>query len=212
MKLPKPGSVLMVIDVQKAVDFMDVEKPAANPGWGERNNPDAEGKAARLLAHWRQREWPVWHVRHDSLDPQSHYRPGQEGNDFKLEVAPLPGEPVIPKQTNSAFIGTGLEAKLRSAGHDSLVILGVSSNNSVEATVRMAGNLGFDAYLVADASFTYGQKDWNGTPRTANDVHAMALANMDGEYCTVLNTGDLLEEADRPVRDRARASEIRGRS
>lgn len=180
--LPPPGAVLLLIDLQRAID---------HPSWGTRNNPDAEMKIGRLLAHWRSRGWPVWHVRHDSTDPRSHYRPGQPGHEFKPAVAPIAGEPVIPKQTNSAFIGTDLEARLRSAGHDTLVVAGVTTNNSVEATVRMAGNLGFHTYLVADGCFTFARTDWNGTPRSAEDVHAMSLANLHAEYCTVV-TSDLL--------------------
>ena len=102
----------------------------------------------------------MWHVRHDSTHPQSHYR-GQPGHAFKPEALPAAGEPVIGKQTNNAFIGTGLEQRLRDAGHDALVVVGVITNNSVEATVRMAGNLGFQTWVVADGCFTFGRKDWN---------------------------------------------------
>ena len=105
---------------------------------------------------------------------------------------PLPGETVIAKTTNSAFIGTGLQEQLRRSGHSALVIAGVITNNSVEATVRMAGNLGFSTWLVEDACFTFGRADWNGTWRSAEDVHAMSLANLDGEYCTVLTTDAVL--------------------
>jgi nicotinamidase-related amidase len=146
-----------------------------------------------LLAEWRERASPIYHVRHDSLDPLSHYRPGQPGNAFKPEVCPREGETVIVKHTNSAFIGTNLEEQLRTAGHRALVAAGVITNKSVEATVRMAGNLGFSVYLVEDACFTFDRKDWNGVPRTAAEVHAMSLANLDGEYCTVVRTADVLE-------------------
>lgn len=76
-----------------------------------------------------------------------------------------------------------------------LIVTGVITNNSVEATVRMAGNLGFETWLVEDAAFTFGKKDWNGTWRTAAEVHAMSLANLDREYCTVVCTRDVLEAA-----------------
>jgi nicotinamidase-related amidase len=98
---------------------------------------------------------------------------------------------VIAKCTNSAFIGTDLEAQMHHAGHQALVLAGVITNNSVEATVRMAGNLGFATWLVEDACFTFGRKDWAGTWRTAEEVHAMSLANLDGEYCTVISTNAL---------------------
>jgi nicotinamidase-related amidase len=82
---------------------------------------------------------------------------------------------VIAKRTNGAFIGTDLESRLRAAG--------VIANNSVEATVRMAGNPGFDTFLVEDAALTFGRPDWDGRLRTAAEVHAMSLSDPDGEYC-----------------------------
>jgi nicotinamidase-related amidase len=185
--VPKPlprGAALIVIDFQKAID---------HPSWGERNNPDAESHVRSLLQAWRSDNRPIYHIRHDSTEPASHYRPGQAGNDFKPEAQPLPGEIVIVKRTNSAFIGTDLEARLRRANHTLLVVAGVITNNSVEATVRMAGNLGFDTFLVEDATFTFGRKDWHGTWRTAAEVHAMSLANLDGEYCSVVRTSEILE-------------------
>ena len=131
-------------------------------------------------------------MRHDSTETKSHYRPGQKLHAFKPEALPLTGEILVAKTTNSAFIGTGLEQMLRRAGHAALVIAGVSTSNSVEATVRMAGNLGFDTWLVEDACFTFARRDWNGTWRSAEEVQAMSLANLDGEYCTVTTTAALL--------------------
>jgi nicotinamidase-related amidase len=135
-------TALIVIDLQKAIDHSI---------WGERNNPDAEQNIAALLGAWRSANRPIYHIRHDSTEPDSHYRPGQPGNDFEPEAQPLGTETIVVKTTNSAFIGTGLEAMLSSANLRSLVVTGVITNNSVESTVRMAGNLGFETYLVEDA-------------------------------------------------------------
>lgn len=107
----------------------------------------------------------------------------------------MPGEPVIAKRTNNAFIGTGLEDRMREGGHTTLVVVGVITNNSVEATVRMAGNLGFDTYLVEDGCFTFGRADWNGRMWSAEEVHAISLANLHGEYCTVVTAEEALNGA-----------------
>lgn len=69
-----------------------------------------------------------------------------------------------------------------------LVVVGVSTSNSVEATVRSAGNLGFDTYVMSDATFTFAKQDYAGTYRTADEVHAMSLANLAGEYAEVVST------------------------
>jgi nicotinamidase-related amidase len=188
-RLPTPlprDAALIVIDMQRAID---------HPSWGLRNNLDAERNVMTLLLAWRASQRPIYHVRHDSTEPASHYRPGQPGNEFKPEAQPLSGETVIPKQTSSAFIGTGLEARLRAARQTLLIVTGVITNNSVEATARMAGNLGFDTFLVEDACFTFARKDWNGVLRSASEVHAMSLANLDGEYCVVTTTAEVLAAA-----------------
>ena len=187
--LPSPlpqNAALLVIDLQRAID---------HPSWGVRNNLDAERNAATLLEAWRASKRPIYHVRHDSTELASHYRPGQPGHEFKPEAQPLYGEAVLAKRTNSAFVGTDLEARLRTAQQTLLVVVGVITNNSVEATARMAGNLGFDTFLVEDGCFTFARKDWNGRFRTASEVHAMSLANLDGEYCTVTRTSEVLAAA-----------------
>ena len=184
LPVPLPhDAALIVIDIQRAID---------HPSWGQRNNLEAEQNVAALLQAWRTSQRPIYHIRHDSTEPKSHYRPGQPGNEFKPEAQPLPGETVIPKQTHSAFIGTDLEARLRAAQQNILIIAGVITNNSVESTARMAGNLGFNTFLVEDGCFTFGRKDWTGTTRAASEVHAMSLANLDGEYCMVTRTAEVL--------------------
>jgi nicotinamidase-related amidase len=172
--------------VQKAIDA------SYHAAEGPRNNPEAERNIARLLEVWRSQRRPIIHIRHDSTFATSAYRPGQVGNEFKDEVAPLANETVIAKRTNSAFIDTDLERRLRGAGLETLVVAGVATNNSVEATVRMAGNLGFETYLVADACFTFARRDFQGRLRTADEVHSMSLANLDKEYCTVVDTAAVL--------------------
>jgi nicotinamidase-related amidase len=187
-----PSPVLILIDLQKAID---------HPSWGTRNNPAAEERVAELLAVWRQRQWPLIHVKHDSIEANSTYRPGQPGNEFKPESAPLTGEIVVAKNKGNAFVGTGLADILNAFAARTLVIAGVITNNSVESTVRMSGDLGYETYLVSDGCFTFGRPDWNGAERTAEEVHALSLANLHGEYCTVTTAREVLHAIEQSPRE-----------
>jgi nicotinamidase-related amidase len=174
---------LMIIDMQRGVT-----SAAAGP----RNNPDAEFNIGALLAAWRDKGAAVVHVRHISRTPGSLFWPGQSGVEFLQSLAPRSDEHVVEKNVPDAFIHSGLERWLRIRGIGTVVIVGVSTNNSVEATARTAGNLGFTTQVVADATYAFDKIDYSGTPRTAAEVHAMALANLDGEYATIVTTETLL--------------------
>lgn len=176
-------AALVIIDVQQGFD---------EPYWGPRNNPQAEGNIARLLAAWRRSGRPVVHVQHLSTTPGSPLRPGQPGNEIKPEVRPGPGEPVFGKQVNSAFIGTELESYLRQAGYQTLVMTGLTTNHCVSTTTRMAGNLGFRTYVVSDATATFDRRDHAGRLFTAEEVHAVSLASLHEEFATVLSTEEVL--------------------
>jgi nicotinamidase-related amidase len=170
------SAILVLIDIQNAID---------DPVWGTRGQPDAEANCAKLLSHWRELGNPIVHIRHDSMDPNSPYAPEQPGNEFKSIVAPLEHEPVVEKRTNNAFIGTDLMQVLEEYQTSDLVVCGVLLENSVESTVRMAGNLGFMVYLAIDA---------NGKKWLPEDVHALTLAILDGEYAKVVSSDALMAE------------------
>jgi nicotinamidase-related amidase len=135
------------------------------------------------------------HVRHISRTPDSPFWPGQPGAEFQLELRPLEREHVVGKNVPDAFINTGLERWLHARGESSIVIVGVSTNNSVESTARTAGNLGFRAYVVSDATFAFEKSDLRGVRWSAEDVHAMSLANLHGEYATVVSSEEARDVA-----------------
>ena len=176
-----------------ALIIIDMQKGMASPAAGTRNNPQAEQNIGALLQAWRTAGSTVVHVRHISRTVGSPFWPGQPGAEFQELLAPLPDEYVMEKNVPDAFANTGLERWLRVRGIGELVVVGVSTNNSVEASARSAGNLGFKTHVVADACFAFAKVDYAGTPRSAEDVHAMALSNLDGEYAAIVRTTDVLD-------------------
>ena len=187
--LPR-SEVLLLLDVQQGFDA---------PEWGRRNNPGMEECIADLLSAWRTSGRPIVHVQHMSTDPGSPLRPDQPGNSFKAEFAPGPGERVIQKRVHSCFIGTPLEEELRAAGHRTLVIVGLTTNHCISTSARMAANLGFDTWVVSDATATFDRVGPDGIRYPAELVHAIALSDLQGEFATVVDTESVLSFVESPL-------------
>jgi nicotinamidase-related amidase len=182
MNLPR-HAVLLLIDVQSGFN---------EPYWGPRNNPDAEQNMARLLAAFRAAGRPVIFIQHISQNPNSPLRAGLPGNEINPIVAPR-GERVFQKTVHSAFINTPLERTLRAAAQDTLVICGISTDHCVSTTARMAGDMGFTAYIVDDACLCHDRTTHEGRTIPAQQVHDAALASLHEEFGTVTTTQAVLD-------------------
>ena len=185
MKLSKESAALLLVDIQQGLD------EAAYYGGG-RNNPDAEANMQRILERWRSLKLPVFHVQHSSTNPESPLHRSKSGFAIKDEVKPLPDEPVLVKNVNSAFIGTDLQARLDQGGIKALIVVGLTTNHCVSTTVRMAANLGYDTLLVADATATFDCVGVNGERYDAETMHLTSLASLNDEFATVVDTDTLL--------------------
>lgn len=177
-----------------ALILIDLQKTMAEPTRPPRNSPEAEANAGRLLAAWRTTGRPVIHVRHLSLEPISGFYAGSPGAEFQDAFFPEPGEHVIDKHVTDAFANSGLERYLHLRSIRQLVFVGVATNYSVEATVRTAGCLGFEAVVVSDACFTFARADLSGQLRTADEIHLASLSNLDDEYAAIRTTDQIFEE------------------
>lgn len=179
------NTALLLIDLQ--IGFNN------HSHWGgNRNNPHCETVCHRLLQKWRAKDMPIFHIQHNSTDPNSPLFPNQIGNQFLPLTAPIDDEIVIGKTVNSAFIGTNLYDELTSRAIDSLVIVGLTTNHCVSTTTRMAGNFGFDAYVVADGTATFDRVGVDGKRYDSELVHQISLANLHGEFATVVNSDEFL--------------------
>ena len=99
---------------------------------------------------------------------------------------------MLVKSVNSAFIGTDLEARLRGAAVRSVVICGATTNHCVETTTRMAGNLGFDTWLVRDATWTYDRVGPDADVHDAAAIHAMTLSNLNDEFAHIATAATVM--------------------
>jgi nicotinamidase-related amidase len=173
MRLPC-DAVLLLIDLEQAI-----RAPIFEP----RHNPDAEAHIAALLAAWRAEILPIVHIRRDSSDPASLYRPGQDTLSFLAEASPKPSETILGRSADSAFVGTDLEAVLDRFGATTLVVCGILGNPSLEASVRDGASLGYRLFVVADAC------------GSAGDADNLSLAHMGGEWAEIVDCATALRAA-----------------
>ncbi|MEQ9241755.1 cysteine hydrolase family protein [Roseovarius indicus] len=200
-----PETALLLIDVQKGVNVLE--------HWGgptgRRNNPGAEAEMARLLAAWRDAGLPVIYTQHDSREAASPLKLSLPTGAMIEGFEPAAGEIVIRKDVNSAFIGTDIELRMRQHGITRLVIVGFFTNFCVETSTRMAGNMGYDTYLVPDACATTNRVGPDGTDHDPETVHALSVASLHGEFCTAISTDQALAltKADAPDLTRVQGNE-----
>lgn len=172
---------LLIVDMQQGFD---------KPVWGKRNNPDAERNGLRVLETARALGHRIVFVRHDSMEPGSPLRPGVSGNDFKRGFEPRSGEWVIGKSVHSAFIGTQLGPRLRAAKISRVAVFGITTDQCVSTTVRMASDLGFQTTLIEDACACFSQTGPDGVPLSAEAIHLAHITSLHTEFAQVRTAQD----------------------
>ena len=202
---------LAIIDVQYRTvgtqprPFMEAIKefPTAcgQVGW------DAVRQIARVLALFRQKGWPVLYP---YVSPKESFDKGRladkvpalmgvapKGYEFVAEVAPLPGDTLVPKKHPSAFFGTPLASYLIDQRVDTLVVTGCTTSGCVRGSVVDAFAYNFRVLVPWDAVYDRSQVS-----------HAVNLFDMSEKYAEVMSLADALERLERlPAQGRDEAAE-----
>lgn len=90
-------------------------------------------------------------------------RAGSEEMEIHDGVKAAPDEIVINKTRVSPFYGTELESVLRARNVDTVVIMGIETNFSVEAAVRYAADADYRVVLLEDCCAAQRQEDHDWT-------------------------------------------------
>ena len=175
-------SVLLPIDMQQAHDM---------PPYPRRWNSEVDSNGLALLGAWRAAGRAIIHVRHDSVTPGSNFAVGAPGNAFRGGFEPQPGEPIVSKSVNSAFIGTDLDLRLKRLGAKHVVVFGISTDMCVSTTIRTGANLGWDMILVPDACDCFDLPDGSGGTIPAEQVQRAHVATLAFEFCRTVPTAEL---------------------
>jgi nicotinamidase-related amidase len=177
---------LLIIDIQR-----DYFRGGRHPLPGAEAAAEA---AAALLERFRTRGEPILHLQHVWDEPDApFFRPGTDGVEIHPLVVPAPAEPLIVKDAPNGFMRTELEAQLRTRGIDSLVVAGMMSSMCVDATVRAALDLGFDAVVAHDACAA-PDLEFGGNALPANMVHGAFMAALAEAGAELASAGELADD------------------
>jgi nicotinamidase-related amidase len=109
------------------------------------------------------------------------YPPGTPEHRILDEIAPLPGDLVLNKNSSGAFNSTPLDQILRSLDICTLVFTGVTTEACVETTARDAADRGYECLIVEDATGTFDQ-----------DIHRASLRTFEMTYGLVESSEAIL--------------------
>ena len=180
------NTALLVIDIQKDY-FPGGKYPLVNP-------EEAAKNAYVLLQccreHGARGAYHI-HVQHIALEPDAAYFiRGDRGSDIHDLVAHFEGEPIVYKHYPNAFQETDLLERLRAWNIDLLVLAGMMTNTSVDATARAAAANGFQVLIAEDACATRALTHGD-TIIPAQVVHQSALAALK-PYAKVLKSDEII--------------------
>lgn len=187
---------LLIIDVQYRTvgttrqPYWDAIKEyptsCGDVGWG------AVDHIAPLLKLFREKDFPVLYPH---VAPKNAATDGgrlaqkipsimgidAKGYEFVEEIAPVPGDVLLPKKHPSAFFGTPLTSHLIDLGVDTLVVTGCTTSGCVRSSVTDAFALNFNVIVPEECVYD-----------RAPTSHAVNLWDMNGKYADVLPVADVM--------------------
>jgi nicotinamidase-related amidase len=83
-----------------------------------------------------------------------HFHKGSRDADIAPEIAPAPGDIVVPKQRWSSFFQTNLDLQLRVRSIGTIVIAGGSTDVGIASTCYAARDLDYGIVVVRDACYS----------------------------------------------------------
>lgn len=200
-----PGKVaLLVIDVQNV--YLERPDPATLSGealrrwhawtpFHDRMHATVIPTLQRLLNRFRAGGLDVLFariaaLREDGRDRSlSQRKPGwndlllpkdQHASQIPDSIAPLPGEIVVTKTTDSAITGTNLRLVLANMGITHVVCAGIFTDQCVASTVRSLADESFDVIVVED-----------GCAAGTLELHERELEILNMIYCSVMSADEL---------------------
>lgn len=209
IKINKSTTALLIVDMQNEFilrDFGEAQQFKDAGVWErwipfhDRLDEIVIPNNVKLLQHFRTRHMTVTYgriasLREDGAD-RSAVQKSDSWNGINLhvdsfaaqmidELKPHKNEIVVNKTTDSVTTGTNYLQLLRNMGIKTVVVTGIVTDQCVASTVRGLADDGFQVICVEDCCAAGSMA-----------LHNAELTIMNGVYCNVLNTDEVLELID----------------
>lgn len=180
--------------------LVDIQKDYFKDGKYELvNSEEAAICAKAILNYFRKRKWPIYHVRHISINQEARFFiPGTPGTDFHKACYPLEQEEVITKHRPDSFFETNLKDKLEEKEIDVLVVCGMMTHMCIDTTVRSANNYGYTVELIEDACATRSL-EWHGMTVSSEQVQNAYMAALDGTFAKVYKKDEWMRRQEKEI-------------
>jgi nicotinamidase-related amidase len=174
--------------MKTALILVDIQKDYFPGGRMELVGMQEAGlQAGELLAFFRQKRWPTFHIQHISVrQGASFFLPDTAGIELHDSIKPQAEELVIQKNYPNSFRETSLLKELESHAVKKVVICGAMSHMCIDATTRAAFDHRFECTVVQDACATR-DLEFGGKKIAAEDVHGSFMAALGAAYAKVLS-------------------------
>jgi nicotinamidase-related amidase len=183
-QLPVGKTALLVIDFQNEyfTGKMPIPEGAA-----------ALANTRKLIAFADDHKMPVFHVQHIAPAGSAVFAKDGETVKFHPDMQPRAQDVVLQKTTVSVFGSTDLDARLKRAGIENLIISGLMTHACVAGAARDAAPLGYNVLVASDASATRAITRVNGEAIDKDALHKAALAEVEDTFGDVMTTEQIIK-------------------
>jgi nicotinamidase-related amidase len=178
------GPALIVVDCQESF--------RARSYWDEASAEPFFGAIQRTIDAWADAALPIVQIFHEDLEG-----PFARSSGLVRTLAPLRVTPdaTFHKRRHSAFVGSGLEAWLRDAGIERIVVTGIRTEQCCETTTRHGSDLGFQVDYITDATLTFPMTH-EGTGRiyTAAEIKERTELVLAGRFARIRSVDEIIAD------------------
>jgi nicotinamidase-related amidase len=146
----------------------------------------------KLVAHADRHNIPVFHIQHVTPAGSPVFAEGSDGARQHSKLQPAPQHAVLRKSTVSVFQSTDLDARLKAADIQHLLVTGLMTHACVAGAARDAVPLGYSVLVAGDACATRDLDTHDGAILPHAMLHRASLAAIDDTFGDIVSTEEIL--------------------